>query len=53
MTKFVSYEKLSKKAQRKVNAQKRNSWNGLCPATRVVPNGKVYNRAKVKADDRH
>ncbi|MBQ8961456.1 MAG: hypothetical protein IJ071_09660 [Ruminococcus sp.] len=45
MEKFVPFEKLSKKAQRKINSARRRDWNGLDPTTRVVPEEKkVYKR---------
>ena len=45
MDKFTSFDKLSKKEQKKLNAEKRRDWNGLNPVTRVVPdNKKAYKR---------
>lgn len=45
MERFIPYEKLSKKEQKKLNSEKRGSWNGLSPVTRVVPDSKkVYKR---------
>ena len=45
MTKFTSFDKLSKKEQKKLNAAKRRDWNGVSPVTRVVPdNKKAYRR---------
>lgn len=41
--KFVPYEKMSKKAQKEYNAQKRGTWS-FNPVTRVVKNGKAYSR---------
>lgn len=49
MKKFVSYEKLSKKEKRRVNARKRKSWQGASPVTRRTENKKKYNRKKIKA----
>jgi len=49
MEKFVSYEKLSKKKKRQVNARKRKSWQGASPVTRRTENKKKYNRKKIKA----
>lgn len=46
MEKFIPYEKLSKKEQRKRNAQKRGSWYGINPVTRKPPNSRAYNRQK-------
>lgn len=48
MEKFIPYEKLSKKAKREADAQRRGSWNGLNPVTRKSPNPKAYNRQKAR-----
>lgn len=52
MEKFISFEKLSKKKQRELNAARRNSWGSMSPVTRKAQNGKAYNRAKAKARTR-
>ena len=45
MTKFTSFDKLSKKEQKKLNAEKRRDWNGINPVTRVTQeNKKAYKR---------
>ena len=45
MQKFVSFEKMSKKEQKKLNSAQRRDWNGLNPVTRVAPdNKKAYKR---------
>ena len=44
MKKFVPYDKMSKKEKKKVNAQKRNDWNGCNPTTKIVPSAKAYSR---------
>lgn len=44
MEKFTPFEKLSKKKQRELNNQKRNTWGGFNPVTRKAPNPKAYNR---------
>ena len=49
MEKFIPYEKLSKKEQRKLDAQRRGTWGGFNPVTRKPANPKAYNRQKVKA----
>ena len=49
MEKHISYEKLSKKEKRRVNARKRKTWNGASPVTRRTENKKKYNRKKIKA----
>lgn len=48
MEKFISYEKLSKKKQREINASRRNSWGPLNPVTRKPQNPKAYNRKKTQ-----
>lgn len=48
MEKFVPFEKLSKKKQRELTAQKRGSWRGLNPVTRKPENPKAYNRKKAR-----
>ena len=48
MEKFIPYEKLSKKEQRKRDAQRRGSWQCLCPVTRRAENPKAYNRRKAQ-----
>ena len=45
MKTFIPYEKLSKKAQRKLNAAKRSTWD-MNPVTRRPENPKAYNRKK-------
>ena len=51
MNKYIPLSKKSKKEQRKFHAMQRNTWNGLNPVTRTVPNGKAYNRKKLKQTD--
>ena len=46
--KLIPYEKLSKKERRKLDAQRRGSWNGLSPVTRMPPRSGAYSRAKEK-----
>ncbi len=48
MSKFIEYEKLSKKEKKKIDAAKRGSWGNLNPVTRTPPNPKAYNRDKAK-----
>jgi len=48
MKRFVSYEKLSKKKKREINAAKRATWGALNPATRKPKNPKAYDRASEK-----
>ena len=48
MTRFIPYEKLSKKEKRAYDAKQRGSWGDLSPVSRKVESKKVYNRAKAK-----
>ena len=48
MEKFIPYEKLSKKKQRELNAQKRGTWYGIDPVTRKSKNEKAYDRRKAR-----
>lgn len=45
MKKVISRDKMSKKAQRELARQKRNTWP-VSPITRVKESGKVYSRKK-------
>ena len=45
MAKFVSREKLSKKARKKLDNQKRTVW-AFSPTTRKVESKKLYSRKK-------
>lgn len=44
---FTSYNKASKKQQKEINKQKRNTWI-ISPVTKIVPSKKVYNRKSRK-----
>jgi len=48
MKRMVPLRKQSKRAQKEYHARQRGSWNGLNPVTRVVPNGKAYDRNREK-----
>ncbi len=48
---MISYNKMSKKAQRKVNSEKRVTW-AFSPVTRTKDSKKVYNRRAFKAAER-
>ena len=52
MKEYIPIKKQSKKKQKEYYSKHRNTWKGLNPATRTVPNGKGYNRNKQKQDDR-
>lgn len=45
---MVSYNKMSKKAQKEHNASKRVTW-GFSPVSRVKPSKKAYDRRAFKA----
>ena len=46
MKQFITYEKMSKKQQKLINAAKRGSWGNVKPITKVKASAKVYNRKK-------
>ncbi len=48
MNEFVPYSKLSKKKKREIDLQKRGSWCGINPITRMSKNPKAYNRQKAR-----
>lgn len=48
MEKFIPYEKLSKKQQRKLDRSRRNTWGELNPVTRKARNEKIYNRKRTQ-----
>ena len=50
MKKIVSKAKLSKKARKKLNAEKRTTWT-FSPVTRRVESKKIYNRKKISRTD--
>ena len=52
MDRFVPLNKKSKKEQKKFHAMQRRTWNGLNPMTRTEPNGKGYDRNRLKDEAR-
>ena len=50
MARFIPKGKLSKKAQKELNRQRRVTWE-FSPVTKTVDNRKIYSRKK-KAQDR-
>ena len=52
MNKYIPLNKKSKKEQKKFHAMQRQTWNGLNPVTRTVPNGKEYDRNRLKDEAR-
>ena len=39
--KFVPYEKMSKKNRKKIDCARRKDWNGVNPATKIVPDKRL------------
>ena len=52
MIKTVPLKKQSKRAQKEYHSRKRGSWYGISPVTRSVPNGRAYDRKRIKREDR-
>lgn len=52
MKQLVPLRKQSKKARKAYHTKQRGTWNGLSPVTRIVRNGKAYDRNQVKRADR-
>lgn len=50
MKKFTSFDKLSKKEQKKINSKKRLKW-AISPVTRKSRDEKAYDRNKFKKFD--
>ncbi len=50
--KLTPLKKQSKNAQHKYYAAKRGSWNGLSPVTRIVQSRKVYDRNRIRQEER-
>ena len=48
MKRYVSPDKLNKKARKEYYSERRVTWGELNPVTRSVPSGKSYNRKKDK-----
>ena len=46
MDRFVPKEKMSKKAKKRLAAEKRRAW-GFSPVTRKIESKKVYNRKRI------
>ena len=46
MTKIVPKEKMSKKARKQMNAEKRTTWT-FSPVTRKIDSKKIYNRKRI------
>lgn len=50
--KMIPLKKQSKREQRKFHTDKRSSWNGIKPTTRIVESRKVYDRNRIRQADR-
>lgn len=50
MKQFIPYEKLSKRARKARDAERRGSW-GMSPVTRRPEKPGAYNRAKTRSRD--
>lgn len=46
--KMILLAKQSKKKQKQYHAQKRRTWDGISPVTRVAPDKKKYDRNREK-----
>ena len=48
MNRFIPLNKQTKKQQKKHHSAQRSGWGTISPVTRIVDNGKAYNRSKAK-----
>jgi len=46
---YISRNKLSKKARKELNSQRRVTWD-FSPVSRIKPSGKTYSRARMKRE---
>ena len=46
MSRFVPYEKLSKKQKKEIDKLRRNTWGEMSPVTRKAEKSNIYNRKK-------
>ena len=46
--KYITLDKMSKKARKDFYSSLRGTWGELSPVTRKIKNGKAYNRNKIK-----
>ncbi len=49
---MVPLGKQTKRRQKEFHSRKRASWGDVVPATRVIPDGRVYRREEAKRRDR-
>ena len=50
MIMFIEKKKMSKKKQKELNSQQRNTWGPINPVTRIAPDKTKYNRKRFKRD---
>ncbi|MBR5405040.1 MAG: hypothetical protein IK107_01960 [Oscillospiraceae bacterium] len=48
MKQFVPYEKMSKKQRQEIDRQRRGSWRGISPVTRIAETDKTRYSRKLK-----
>lgn len=52
MINTVPLKKQSKRAQKEFHNKQRGSWYGISPVTRTVPSRRLYDRKRIKREDR-
>ena len=52
MTNTVPLKKQSKRAQKEFHSKRRGSWYGISPVTRTAPSRRLYDRKRIKREDR-
>ena len=52
MLNTVPLKKQHKRAQKEFHSKRRGSWYGISPVTRTVPSGRIYDRKRIKREDR-
>ena len=53
MQKMIPLDKQSKKNRRAYHAAQRGTWYGVNPVTRIAPDGKAYDRNRLKRETRN
>ena len=52
MINTVPLKKQSKRAQKEFHNKQRGSWYGISPVTRTVPSRRLYDRKRIKREER-
>ena len=52
MVNIVPLKKQSKRAQKEYHSKQRGSWYGISPVTRTMPSRRLYDRKRIKREDR-